>query len=97
MVDFFFNEHDSQGGGENFLWRCKKCQQDKKKSVGWTNLLAHLKACIGTDDQAECHRHLKQNVLSSFSLSVSTRMRRVQQLDGVLSSHDAKHDASSRS
>mgnify|MGYP006166926531 CR=1 FL=1 len=49
LVDFFFNEHDGQGGGGDTLWRCMKCQQDKKKSGGWTNLLAHLKACIGPE------------------------------------------------
>ena len=48
MVDFFFNEHDSQVEGD-ILWRIKKCQQDKKKSGGWTNLLAHLKACLGPE------------------------------------------------
>ena len=66
MVDFFFNEHDSQVEGD-ILWRIKKCQQDKKKSGGWTNLLTHLKACIGPDYQAEYHVCLKQNFLSSFT------------------------------
>ena len=30
-------------------WRCRKCEQLKSKNGGWTNLLSHLKLCIGKD------------------------------------------------
>ena len=38
-------------------WRCRKCMQLKSKNGGWTNLLSHLKSCIGKDyvDQYTLH------------------------------------------
>ena len=30
-------------------WRCRKCEQLKSKNGGWTNLLSHLKSCVGKD------------------------------------------------
>ena len=38
-------------------WRCRKCMQLKSKNGGWTNLLSHLKSCVGKDyvDQYMSH------------------------------------------
>ena len=38
-------------------WRCHKCMQLKSKNGGWTNLLSHLKSCVGKDyvDQYMSH------------------------------------------
>ena len=30
-------------------WTCKKCGKRKTKNGGWTNLLSHLRSCIGED------------------------------------------------
>ena len=38
-------------------WRCRKCMQLESKNGGWTNLLSHLKSCVGMDyvDQYMSH------------------------------------------
>ena len=30
-------------------WCCRKCARQKTKNGGWTNLLSHLKSCVGKD------------------------------------------------
>ena len=40
--EFFFIEDQNEG-----LWMCRKCGNGKAKNGGWTNLLNHLKTCIG--------------------------------------------------
>ena len=39
---FFFVEDKNEG-----LWNCQKCGNGKAKNGGWTNLLNHLKVCVG--------------------------------------------------
>lgn len=40
--EFFFVEDKNEG-----LWNCRKCGNGKAKNGGWTNLLNHLKVCVG--------------------------------------------------
>lgn len=48
-------------------WRCRKCEQVKSKNGGWTNLLSHLKSCVGKDyalqyvEHADAARALQQH------------------------------------
>jgi hypothetical protein len=37
-------------------WQCKKCDNIKSKNGGWTNLLNHLKSCIGFDYEDQYER-----------------------------------------
>lgn len=55
------------------IWKCKKCLQYKKKSGGWTNLLNHLKACVGPKYQEEYVQVVKDNVFAAFKPTVSKR------------------------
>lgn len=34
---------------DDLSWQCKKCLKTKAKSGGWTNLLSHLRSCVGKD------------------------------------------------
>ena len=34
---------------EKHVWQCKKCMKTKSKNGGWTNLISHLRTCIGPD------------------------------------------------
>jgi hypothetical protein len=38
-------------------WRCRKCEQLKSKNGGWTNLLSHLKSCVGTNYDVQYAEH----------------------------------------
>ena len=38
-------------------WRCRKCEQVKSKNGGWTNLLSHLKSCVGKDYALQYAEH----------------------------------------
>jgi BED zinc finger len=38
-------------------WRCRKCEQVKSKNGGWTNLLSHLKSCVGKDFALQYAEH----------------------------------------
>ena len=38
-------------GGQT--WQCKKCDNVKRKNGGWTNLINHLKSCIGENYEAQ--------------------------------------------
>ena len=71
MISFFF--HDTTEDGLPPIWKCKKCLQYKKKSGGWTNLLNHLKACVGPKYQEEYVQVVKDNVFAAFKPTVSKR------------------------
>ena len=43
ICEFFFQTIDGVS------WQCKKCLKTKAKSGGWTNLLSHLRSCVGKD------------------------------------------------
>ena len=40
--EYFFIQDINEG-----LWMCRKCGNGKAKNGGWTNLLNHLKVCVG--------------------------------------------------
>ena len=40
-------------------WRCRKCKNTKAKSGGWTNLLSHLRSCVGNDYERIYNDHQK--------------------------------------
>ena len=40
---FFYNEVTKTE------WQCKKCLRTKSKNGGWTNLLSHVRSCVGSD------------------------------------------------
>lgn len=44
------------------LWQCKKCEKMKKKNGGWTNLLTHLRSCVGPDFEAQFELAKKSSV-----------------------------------
>ena len=44
---------------EGTSWQCKKCDNIKSKNGGWTNLLSHLKSCIGPDYEYQYERMRK--------------------------------------
>ena len=71
IISFFF--HDTPEDGLPPIWKCKKCLQYKKKSGGWTNLLNHLKACVGPKYQEEYGQVVKDNVFAAFKPTVSKR------------------------
>ncbi|KAI2506038.1 hypothetical protein MHU86_8359 [Fragilaria crotonensis] len=50
-------------------WHCRKCSQPKSKNGGWTNLLSHLKSCVGKDymDQYMSHAARSQARLDTSS------------------------------
>jgi hypothetical protein len=50
LCQYFFLPPD----GNN--WQCKKCSKVKLKNGGWTNLLNHLKSCVGGDFKTEYRR-----------------------------------------
>jgi hypothetical protein len=41
---------------EGTSWQYKKCDNSKSKNGGWTNLLNHLKSCIGLDYEDQYER-----------------------------------------
>ena len=43
ICEYFFQKVDG------ISWQCKKCLKTKAKSGGWTNLLSHLRSCVGKD------------------------------------------------
>jgi BED zinc finger len=58
---------------EGNVWQCKKCNKVKLKNGGWTNLLNHLKSCVGTDFRMEYRRVQKSTggVINGYFLKMS--------------------------
>ena len=42
VCEYFYIESGPEGE-----WKCRKCGNAKAKNGGWTNLLNHLKSCLG--------------------------------------------------
>ena len=40
-------------------WQCKKCLKLKSKNGGWTNLLSHIRTCVGSDYESVYLEHKK--------------------------------------
>jgi hypothetical protein len=54
-------------------WQCRKCSKQKSKNGGWTNLLSHLKSCIGKDYSEQYAVHMsKTSVLQGSSSCLDT-------------------------
>ncbi len=49
-------------------WQCKKCLKLKCKSGGWTNLLSHIRSCIGADYEKLFVEHKKHKASASSSI-----------------------------
>lgn len=75
ISEFFFNRT------EDLLWECKKCHKTKAKSGGWTNLLSHIRSCIGSDYEDQYNEHKKLTASSTnaptFFIKVSEREKEV--------------------
>ena len=67
LCQYFFLPPD----GNN--WQCKKCSKVKLKNGGWTNLLNHLKSCVGGDFKTEYRRVQKSTggIISGYFLKMS--------------------------
>jgi hypothetical protein len=67
ICEFYFTELQKQ------LWQCKKCLKNKTKSGGWTNLLSHLRTCVGGGYEATFLDHKKHAspITSGFFIWVS--------------------------
>lgn len=55
-------------------WQCKKCLKLKAKNGGWTNLLSHIRICVGTDYEKVFVEHKKQASSSSISSGFFVRI-----------------------
>jgi len=83
ISQFFFE----QAGDDKNVWTCKKCQKNRRTSNGWTNLVNHLKTCVGPDYQAMVANHLreqqkgtkKQAAIDAFLIS-NEKERRAHQI-----------------
>lgn len=63
------------------VWQCNNCMKNKSKNGGWTNLLVHLRSCVGSDYEKAFLEH--QKVISSnkpssaFFIRVSNREKEI--------------------
>jgi hypothetical protein len=69
LCEFYFTQLSKQE------WQCKKCLNRKTKNGGWTNLLSHVRTCVGTDYINE-YKEQKNRIqhgttLSGFFIRVS--------------------------
>jgi len=71
VCKFFFRELDKH------VWQCKKCLKTKTKNGGWTNLLSHIRTCVGKDYEKDYRDHQKvaPTAMSGFLVRVSERER----------------------
>jgi hypothetical protein len=73
ICEYFFQNVDGVS------WQCKKCLKTKAKSGGWTNLLSHLRSCVGKDYEqlfAE-HEKLKASKEGGYFVRISDREKEV--------------------
>jgi BED zinc finger len=78
ICHFFFTEVRS------CKWQCKKCLKTKSKNGGWTNLISHLRTCVGTDYEKVFLDHQKasaasNSTMSAFFVRVSDREKEMHQ------------------
>ena len=56
-------------------WQCKKCLKLKSKNGGWTNLLSHIRTCVGSDYETVYLEHKKNasmtGAMSGYVVRVS--------------------------
>jgi hypothetical protein len=80
LCQFFFHEVSPMN------WTCKKCGKSKTKNGGWTNLITHLRSCIGEDfgcifDNArkESNTNNKNGGIGTYVLRLSTTEKEMHQ------------------
>ncbi len=77
ICEFFFTEL------RRCKWQCKKCLKTKSKNGGWTNLISHLRSCVGTDYERVFLDHRKAaastSTMSAFFVRVSDREKEMHQ------------------
>jgi hypothetical protein len=65
VCEYFYIESGPEGE-----WKCRKCGNVKAKNGGWTNLLNHLKSCLGKsymETFLEAKRSQKSQQMSHFT------------------------------
>jgi hypothetical protein len=65
---FFYNEVTKTE------WQCKKCLRTKSKNGGWTNLLSHVRSCVGSDYEKvfqDARDHAGKSPMNAFFVRVS--------------------------
>jgi hypothetical protein len=65
---FFYNEVTKTE------WQCKKCLRRKSQNGGWTNLLRHVRSCVGTDYEKlfqDARDHAGKSPMNAFIVRVS--------------------------
>jgi hypothetical protein len=69
MCEYFYIEVDKH------VWQCKKCLKKKTKNGGWTNLLSHIRTCVGRDYEKHYREHQKvaTAAMSGYFVRVSER------------------------
>jgi hypothetical protein len=84
ITQFFFEQEAASENKE--LWTCKKCAQVKKTNNGYTNLINHLKSCVGSDYKEMVTAHVReqkgakrQATISSFVIN-NEKERRAHQI-----------------
>jgi hypothetical protein len=84
ITQFFFEQ--AGDGEDKDLWTCKKCEKNKRKNNGYTNLINHLKTCVGPDFKEMVANHVreqkgakKQASISAFVIS-NDKERRAHQI-----------------
>jgi hypothetical protein len=64
-------------------WQCKKCLKTKSKNGGWTNLLSHLRTCVGANYESIFLDSKKvagsSNTMDGFFVCVSDREKEMHQ------------------
>jgi hypothetical protein len=75
---FFYNEVTKAE------WQCKKCIRTKSKNGGWTNLLSHVRSCIGTDYKKvfqDARDHAAKSPMNGFFVRLSV-IKKKSYIDG---------------
>jgi len=85
VIAQFFFEQEEDAEDKN-VWTCKKCQKERRTSNGWTNLVTHVKTCVGGDYEGMVAAHLRENkgakkqaAIDSFLIS-NDKERRAHQI-----------------
>ena len=66
VCEYSFIESGPEG-----QWKCRKCRNVKAKNGGWTNLLNHLKSCLGKlymETFLEARQSQKSQQMSHFTV-----------------------------
>jgi len=73
LCTFFYDSVIHNDTSKNGEWVCKKCGKKKLKSGGWTNLLNHLRSCVGPlfEEQFDSSQQHHKSRITSYVLRVS--------------------------